>query len=950
MKSKILFLILYILSFLFISNFCFAEDVDSSKVKNTNLSVSSNNVISEEQRKNNEEIRTRISQEKMIEAIELFYGAVAKFGEKEVAKQIIDIQNLTASLDSSVGNVQNTILNMDSSGGQFESTSQGIDKEIQKKIDALDKAVADAQAEVDKYTAELNGGNVGSSRGEIDSSRMDAERKLATARIKLSKAKKERKEYNNGAQVLDQTKKEDSMDSAKTTITDAEKERIIALDKGEKLYSAQEKLNRYVNDHSKSAVELAKKAKQEALTLLGIKVNNEYKASKGLMDNVAAGGKFDDSVEKMLLQRISREKAAQKMIDLFAVSGGASEYFKCSSDSDVECVSYHLMVAANAIYLAAQIREASDYNANANDIFNTDDNPDNKYDEQYKKILRAAKLKELTLKTAGIRQRNQQILNEMLQKVNDIAQIERIMKQQRLSAAKVQVEKAENNIKKIQRSIAIMTAIKLVETLITKKSLAVSVAGFACCSPYSSMCCAIGVKFKAISQAWHLKEIATAATIVYYTKKLMDARNELKRAKAELAKAKKHTHLKCWQENNMTTQVQKFFIKKISAIFDGLVGLVATNSHAESDAAAIGELDEAGIFKYYTNRKSEETAVMVGQYPAPEARAEYMQDIILQMMNDSLSGIDEIINELQYQNSEYSKIVGQMNVSAMVNDAGQVSGSTDDNDVPSAGDSAVKVKKFSFTKTDFGDTTNYQNDQLHISKKSKDSLVDDNAGTSTVASAVVGNHKVGTLVSDTLKNHDDAQKLLDKAKIKLTSDSKSKNSWKEHSKAIIEKFSNKYPEYKKFSADAIGDLNKVTKSRDLHDKEKSKENDKQNADDKSKLANSSKLNEKNQQGGKLEGMSMNFEDTQSEANDTFSRAICTPEQRKADPDNCALDPDQIAGERALSFLKDNLHHYRDTNEGTVDGIYEGKDGIFSIISKRYIKTALPIFFEKKKKE
>lgn len=928
--------------------------LNSSSTTSSSTSASS---ISEEERKRLQQNRAIISRQALTNAIELFYGAVATYAEDEVAKQVLGIENLTTALNNSVGVVDNHIGKMDQAGGQFDTTNKSIDDQIAAKIKMLEdnvKAaeaeVTAAQADVNKYSSCSSGRAAGSSYSECSNKYSQAQRALTAAQKKLAAAEKARKAYGEKEQTTDMTKKEGAISDSKNVIASAEGPRAEALAAGEKLYSAQERLNAFINDRSKSAVAVAKQAKAAALELLKTNVNNQFDLSDKA--DLMAGMSED---ERDLLKRVANEEAAQKYIDLFALVGSGAQHFKCETDSDVECVSYHLMVAASAIYLAAQIRETTDFNLNSADIEKTDEDPNNSYDEQYKSLLRAAKMREELLRTAQARMELQQILQDMLTRVNGIAQLELVAKKTRIAAAEQQVKKAEENLKKIQMSIAIMVGIKLVEELVIKKSLAIAAMNWACCGPHSPGCCAIAGKFQALASTWQAKLAVTVAAIAYYGSELIKAQKELRRAKAELAAAKKHTHLRCWKDLSSGTDAATSFLNRpmqFKALVVSLTLSLFPVAHAD-DSAAIGEQVNTGIYKYYRERKETEAEQQVAAYPTPETRATYMQNIVLEVAQHAVDGSESYLKTLSDQNNEYQKIVTQMNNSAKVNETGQVIGSTLKAPYKGIDTSKLGAQHVVPGNLDFGSLSQFRVTQKSALGTNTANLENISTQSGSV-NGTVGGRKAAANVKDARERSAKAQASLNKMKNKATV--AKDDSYQQYTRKVLEDFGKRHPESKSFVSKAIADLGTL---KDPSNTDAQTDANKANTEKAAEV----KVTEGSKSSGhgattdkEEDGMIMTFDEENlvDQAIDPNKPNSCLVADGKASSVGCMSEEERALGEEALASLNRALGgdsvSGSSTNEGTKEvGIYDGKDSLFKQISKRYVKSALPLFFEKKKK-
>ncbi|MCK5883576.1 MAG: hypothetical protein KAG61_07800 [Bacteriovoracaceae bacterium] len=905
--------------------------------------------ITEKQRGQNQKSRESISNEKMTEAVELFYGAVAKFAEDEVASQIISISSLADALDSSVSILNQHIAKSEAAGAQFMTVDKGINTQLDGKNRGLDKAVSNAEDKLSKARAEIkqNSDCPGSKRSytyiECRKIYIEAKKTERIAAVELKSAQSKRDQYGAKEEYNESIKKQDSMDDSKAEIKAGEAPREKALENGEKLYTAQEKLNAHIRDSSKAAIEVATQAKKVALSLLGISRNDDFEMSQGVSTNKSNSGKLDKGTEMDLLKRVANSNSAHKFINLFALSGGASEYFMCENISDTECVSYHLMVAANAIYLAMQIRETSDYNANTKDIFITDDDPENKYDDQYKLLQRAAKVREEALRTANMRMQSQQILQQMLMKVNDIAQLENLSKTTRVEAAKAQLKKAKKNKKKIEVSLAQSFALYLLEKAWTEVAAAISYTGFACCNPFSIGCCTTGSVFAANSTFWKAKQVLSYAMYTYYGVKYTLAIIELVKAKKELELAEKHTHMRCWKDNGEDSQVYSApFMNNALYIARLFTERLIPYVHAGTNSSAIGVLDESGVFKYYEIRKMAETDLMIEKYIEPANRAEYMEEVALKIVNDGLDGTEDIVGTLTQQLGQYNAVVNNMDVSAKVNQMGQVSGVEAQTKQESVETVALSGGRINPGTSNFGNLSDYRAKQKTGSVNSTESLKNGDTAAAAVEDAVSGNRNVASLVKKVNQQSRRAKGLLDKAK--LTRKSSESRLWEDHNKAIMKKFSRNNPKYEKFTSSVVAELaksavvaKKKAKVAVVKNKQEAPAEDKKKAFD------------------PTAGMNFSFDDddsanAQANLNQMYGDSQCTVEQYKADPSSCAGDTDKIAGREALGHLKGQLHRYNTNNKGDESGVYDGDDSLFGIISKRYIKTALPTFFTVKKRK
>lgn len=932
-----------------------AASTESTKLAASNAATTKN-AISEEERQRLKENRARISKEAMEYAIELFYGAVAKYAEDEVAKQVLDIESLTSTLDRSVGVVGNHIGKMDQAGGQFDTTNKSVDNQISSKIKALDarvasakQAVTKADTEMKKYSSCSGGRDAGQSYSECSSKYNQAQTAYRRAQDELRAAERARAAYGEKEQTMDMTQKEGAISDSKNVIKDAEGPRMQSLADGEKLYSAQEKLNRFINDNSKTAVEVAKRAKEVALALLNTKVNNQFKLS----DEANMTGMTND--ERDLLKRVANEEASQKYIDLFALVGAGAQHFKCQTDSDVECVSYHLMVAASAIYLAAQIRETTDFNLNAADIERTDENPEKNYDEQYKALLRAAKMREELLRTAQARMELQQILQDMLTRVNGIAQLELVAKKTRIAAAEQQVKKAEENLKKVQMSIAIMVGIKVVEELVIKKSLAIAAMNWACCGPHSAGCCATAKKFEALAAKWQTKLAITVAAIAYYGNELIKAQKELKRAKQELANAKKHTHMRCWKEESSTTAMIENLKAKLKNVALMVSAVLMPSAYA-SDATAIGEQANTGIYKYYHERKMTDAEKQVADYPTPETRATYMQNIVLQVAKHSVDGSEEYMKTFEQQSGEYQKIINNMNQSARVGETGQVLGSAMNPKMKGIDTSKLGRHTVTPGMLDFGSLSQFKVSEKHSANATKSNLDSAKTSSGTVDDSGVGGRKAAANIKDSQKSKAKADETLGKLKNKVSVPGD--DSYKKYTREVLERFAQKNPGSRSFVTKAIADLNKAsaTSSSDIGGKQSAKADDKK-AEGQVAIDATAAKDTKTTGNGQEDDAKMVFDegDEGELTDDQALAAVATPSQCQSEEGKdstvgCMTEEEKRKGEEALAFLQKQLGSGADSEASAEEkGIYSGKDSLFTQISKRYIKSGLPLLFEKKKK-
>lgn len=915
-------------------------------------------VISEEERKRLQETRSRISREAMADAIELFYGAVATYAEDEVARQVLGIENLSDALDTSVGVVDKNIGKMDQAGGQFDTTNKAIDNQIAAKIKQLDAQVAEAtkqlegaKKDVAQYGSCSGSRSAGQSYSDCNRKYEDAKNRERQWEAKLRQAQKARAAYGEKEQTLDMTKKEGAISDSKNVIKDAEGPRNQALVAGEKLYSAQEKLNKFINDRSVAAIQVARKAKEVAVALLKTNVNNQFDLSD--QAQLIEGMTVD---ERDLLKRVANEDAAQKYIDLYALVGSGAQHFKCETDSDVECVSYHLMVAASAIYLAAQIRETTDFNLNAADIKRTDENPEKSYDEQYKNLLRAAKMREELLRTAQARMEMQQILQDMLTRVNGIAQLELVAKKTRIAAAEQQVKKAEENLKKVKMSIAIMVGIKLVEELVIQKSLAVAAVNWACCGPHSAGCCAMAAKFQALASTWQAKLAVTVAAIAYYGNELIKAQKELKRAKAELAAAKKHTHLRCWKDmSSNPTESASIMQRKWKSWAVAMTAALMPVAYAD-DSSAIGEQQNTGIYKYYREHKEKDADAQAAAYPTPETRASYMQNVVLEVAKHSVDGSSEYLDTFATQNYEYSKIVDNMNDSARVNETGQVLGSNMSPKMKGLDTSKLGGKTVTPGMLDFGSLSQFNVTQKRTADANRINLQNATTQSGAVDGNNVGGRKAAANIKDARSNNAKAQDYLAKMKNKATVPKD--DSYKKYTRDVLEKFAQNNPNSRAFVNKAIADLNKLA---DPPSAEGKGTGGSKVVEEKTDLTlTDGAKNEVGASDSAVKDDSGVIFDEGDDSADTAALAVTDAQEKKtceaADGSKssvgCMTEEEKLSGEEALRHLQHALgsdFSSGTTSNGTEVGIYAGKDSLFTQISKRYVKSALPVFFEKKKK-
>ncbi len=291
-----------------------------------------------------------------------------------------------------------------------------------------------------------------------------------------------------------------------------------------------------INQNSATAINLARQAKEKALEVIKQRLNisrdNDYRMTEAIAER--GEGRVND-----------------KVAELMGAVTGATFEVQCSDIGDTRCVSYHLYVAASAIYLAHQISAASAFVDNVCDWMWLRMPSCN--NQQMWNLERAAGIIDVAINHSDFTAVNRELLESFLHFVNIAAQRELEDKINRVAAAEKRVAEAKAWVKEDEAMIknitimmaAIMTLYYMHETL---ENFANSMKG-TCSGLHAAVCLAAWTAKQVFEMVEKIGQktlwVAYAALMAWYVFDLVKAKKALASAEKELDQAKIHTHMAC---------------------------------------------------------------------------------------------------------------------------------------------------------------------------------------------------------------------------------------------------------------------------------------------------------------------------------------------------------------------------------------------------------------------
>lgn len=672
--------------------------------------------------------------------------------------------------------------------------------------------------------------------------------------------------------------------------TQGTQDSIEALIKaGDDLQDSVDKIYDLTKKNYPTALTLANQAKLEAKKVLGTE-NDDFLLSENSKKNLVSDyGSGADSMSRILL---------------LSTVDGATNNLNCSvaNSGESNSPSYQLFMAASAIYLAFEVKHIEDFQKNTKDIEDAKKAKESgeASNEQIDAIKRAYNMKQELVDASEIRKSSKAALLEMFRWVEIVAQQEALAKQGRVQAAIIQIEKA----KKWKIASGVLT-------------------GFA-----SGMI--LLFLWNPYAQAfWGGVLVWSAVTL---DKSIKDG----KKYSAEKRKAQSHTHLNCATKNLTSfidisnSKFRYYAIKFIKSI------LPISSANAETETG-LGLHDESSEYKYYQeakkislngDSKNESVRGMVTNMQTPEGRANFSAYIVA-LASKNVTSMNTAINQSKTEVQQIKNLILEMESKLDPNATKQALGGSQQATPqilePDDSNSACTEKSCEFEGLG-SIATQLKSMKLGSISPSKVS------GVSSATAATMGiSEKSAFKNKNSLSKEKDIIEKVNK-KLGIINSSNIGNKMLAATKLTLAKktakLSSSNPKIAKINSEASGEQNTFIVNQKDNDKKKAKESTLKS------YSLSTIDNVKELKG--VNGISdeLDFDSSASEGQNVKS--------------GVQTDAQKYAEEYATMLAQKRNRVSKDSASNEINE--DREISLFSIISNRYVKTALPTFFRKKQSE
>ena len=647
-----------------------------------------------------EEIDKRISDQRLQtngtinDAIILYNKALEESGLEKMALKIKNIEEQTQNLTGGISDTQAATSNADNVSGGVADSQSGVENQnaqTQASFEIKEKAKRKLAASAKKVYDDCvsNSSTFSSPRNGVCRAEYNDWQNKKRAADQFADIR------NSGdRQIANSQNQSDNMQSSTARpMADSQQATSDAVDQvnqmnGEalRLIDETEKLLENQNNGAERAVYYAGLAKQMAVKAIGDyrNINGGYDTGKAMTLIALVDGDVG---------RTPSDLGNMEQIGL-TTAGGFEVQCKDVSTSDGRCVSYHLYVAASAIYLANMIRETAEFNKNMQGYMCLEKGTDK--NDQVWNLERAAGLSNEASKLARLRLASREHLVEMYDAVHAMSELELDAKTKRLAAAREQLAAAQADKAQAQEAQAskqqLASTMRMIAMLILAlgimkigigtilKALGISLACCVATQPESvtvmteaEMKIALGEADKIKAGKIMIIVGALLMLVTFFMGEEDKADDNIDRANQEIARAEVHTHMNCvneflvdspglstapaplpafrergtpnqvnlqayYKENKIKRGFKYALITFLEYIIPAAYANITTLTELQQ---ALGLKEGVATEKFYLSVKKTAAKAAIKEIPTPESRVPYFASLIAQangMVNQMAHG------------------------------------------------------------------------------------------------------------------------------------------------------------------------------------------------------------------------------------------------------------------------------------------------------------------------